>query len=272
MLRGNAGFAVAPRSSADCIGELHQSDMKRKPTGLSQRYEATLRQNLKAGAGASLLPALRLGRQAAAQGMETLGLARMHEQALVALALRKGPRGLLKQAETFFIEALAPIVATHRAAQQHQVDLRRLNGALDRRTLELAATNRQLRRDIGRRKSAEAALKKNGGHYTKLLQDSLRLQESLKELTQRVLTTQEVERLKISHELQDEIAQTLLGINVRLDTLKQESRNKSRRLKNDIASAEQLIVRSAQSVRQFAHKLDPSQPGSGNRSPATRRG
>ena len=165
-------------------------------------------------------------------------------------------------------------MATHRAARQHKVDLRRLNGTLDRRTLELAATNRQMRRDIVRRKKVEAALTKSTGHYTKLLKDSLRIQESLKELTQRVLTAQEVERLKISHELQDEIVQTLLGINVHLATLKQESRNNARGLKNDIASAERLVVRSAKSVRQFARKLDPSQPGSGNgnRSYATRRG
>jgi signal transduction histidine kinase len=246
--------------------------MKRKPTGLSQRYVATLRKNLKAGACASLIPALRLGRQAAALGMETLDLARMHEQALATLALPKDQRGLLKRAEIFFVEALAPIVATHRAARQHQVDLLRLNGALDRRTLELAATNRQLRRDIVRRKCAEAALKKSGGHYTKLLKDSQQLRESLRELTHRVLTAQEVERRAISHELQDEIAQTLLGINVRLASLKQESQNNTRGLKNDIASTERLVVRSARSVRQFARKLDPSQPGSGNRSHATRRG
>jgi len=43
------------------------------------------------------------------------------------------------------------------------------------------------------------------------LKDSLQLQEELRQLTHQVLAAQEEERKKISHELQDEIAQTLLG-------------------------------------------------------------
>ena len=104
-----------------------------------------------------------------------------------------------------------------------QFDLKRLNETLDRRTLELAATNRHLQRSIVRRKSVEAALKKSGEHYAKLLKDSLQLQEDLRQLTHQVLAAQEDKRKKISHRTQDEIAQTLLGINVRLLTLKQEA-------------------------------------------------
>ena len=52
---------------------------------------------------------------------------------------------------------------THRAARQSKIDLNRLNETLNRRTLELAATNRQLQRGIVRRKSVEAALKKERG-------------------------------------------------------------------------------------------------------------
>ena len=48
----------------------------------------------------------------------------------------------------------------------------------------------------------------------------MRLQEHLRHLTHQILAAQEDERKKISRELHDEIAQTLLGINVRLLTLK----------------------------------------------------
>ena len=71
----------------------------------------------------------------------------------------------------------------------------------------------------------ETALKKSGEHYAKLLKESLQLQEGLRQLAHQVLATQEDERRKISRELQDEIAQTLLGINVRLLSLKQEARS-----------------------------------------------
>ena len=116
---------------------------------------------------------------------------------------------------------------------------------MSRRTAELAATNLQLKRGVLRRKSVEAALKKSGVHYTKLLKDSLHLQEGLRQLTHQVLAAQEEERKKISLELQDEVAQTLLGINVRLLSLKQESRINTKGLKLEIASTQRLVAKSA---------------------------
>jgi signal transduction histidine kinase len=101
----------------------------------------------------------------------------------------------------------------------------------------------------------EAALKKSGIHYTKLLKDSLHLQEGLRELTHRLLASQEEERKKISLELQTEIAQTLLGINVRLLSLKREARINTKGLKNEIASTQRLVVKSAQSVRRVAREF-----------------
>jgi signal transduction histidine kinase len=228
--------------------------MKRKLILLSGRYLAALRKHLKAGPRASLQPALRAGRQAVGLGLDTLELARMHEHALGALNLYKSKNGLVKRAETFFSEALTPIVETHRAARQNKIDLNRLNEALTGRTAELATTNGLLQRGIVRRKSVEAALKKSGEHYGKLLKDSLQLQEELRQLTHQVLAAQEEERKKISHELQDEIAQTLLGINVRLLSLKKEAKANTKGLKNEIASTQRLVVKSARSVRLAARE------------------
>lgn len=229
--------------------------MKQKLIGLSQRYVTALREHLKPGSSGSFQPALRLGRQAVAFGLETLDLARVHEHALTLLKTSGVKNGLIKRAEVFFAEAITPIVETHRAAQQSKTDLNRLNETLGRRTAELAVTNRQLQRGIVQRKGVEAALKLSGARYSKLLQDSLKLQEGLRHLTHRVLAAQEVERRKISHELQDEIAQTLLGINVRLLTLKKEARNNTQGLKNEIASTQRLVVDSAKSVRRVAREF-----------------
>jgi len=229
--------------------------MNRELIGLSQRYVTALRKHLKQEPGASLQPALRLGRQTVVLGLETLELARIHERALVTLGLSNGKNGLLKRAEIFFTEALTPIVETHRAARRSKMDLHRLNETLNRRTLELGATNRQLQRGIIRRKNVEAALKKSGEHYTKLLKDSLQLQKGLRQLTHQLLASQEEERKKISLELQNEIAQTLLGINVRLLSLKQEARLNTKGLKNEIASTQRLLLKSAQSVRQVAREF-----------------
>ena len=229
--------------------------MKEKLTKLSQRYVTVLRKHLKQGATANLRPALGLGRQAAALGLETLELARIHERAVATLEGSDGKNGTTKRAEVFFSEAMTPIVETHRAALESKMELNRLTETLNRRTLELGATNRQLQRGIARRKSVESALKKSGAHYTKLLKESLQLQENLRQLTHQVLASQEEERKKISCELQDEIAQTLLGINVRLLSLKQESRSNTKGLKIEIANTQKLVVNSARSVRRVARQF-----------------
>lgn len=229
--------------------------MKPELIRLARRYQVALRKHLKQGPQASLQPALKLGRSAVALGLETLELARIHEQALAKAGLSSSHHGLIRRAERFFSEAITPIVETHRAARRSKTELNRINETLGQRTLELAVANRQLQRGIVRRKSVEAALKRSGVRYSKLLKDSLQLQEGLRQLTHQVLAAQEAEREKISHELQDEIAQTLLGINVRLLSLKQEARINTKGLKNEIADTQQLVAKSARSVRRTAREF-----------------
>ena len=229
--------------------------MKKKLTGLSQQYLSALRKHLLQGARADLQPALRLGRRAVSLGLETLQLARLHEQAVAELHLSFGRDGIDKRAEAFFAEALTPIVETHRAAQHSKIELKRLGETLKGRTLELAAANRQLQRGVARRKSVEAALKTSGENYARLLRESLQLQEGLRQLTHRVLASQEEDRKKISLELQNEIAQTLLGIKVRLLSLKLEARHNTTGLKKEIASTQRLVLKSARSVRRVAREF-----------------
>src|SRR5579863_1377999 len=115
--------------------------MKQKLIGLSQRYVAGLRKHLQQGPRASLQPALMLGRQAVTLRLETLDLARIHEQAVTTLELSSSKNGFIKRAEIFFTEANTSIVETHRAARQSKMDLSQLNGTLNRRTAELATAN-----------------------------------------------------------------------------------------------------------------------------------
>ncbi len=214
-----------------------------------------LRKHLEQGPQAGYLPALGLGRRAVVLGLETLDMARIHERAVSTLELSSRKDGFIERAQIFFIEAITPIEETHQAAREAKTHLVQLTEDLGRRTTELAATNRQLQRGIVRRKTVEAALKKSGERYASLLKDSLQLQESLRQLTHQVLEAQEDERQKISHHLQDEVAQTLLGINVRLLSLKQGARSNTRGLENEIASTQRLVAKSAQSVRRAARKF-----------------
>ena len=230
-------------------------NMKQKLTGLSQQYVAALRTHLRQGPRASLQPAHDLGCQAAALDLETLDVARIHDGALATLEASRSKDGLIKRAEIFFNEAITPIEETHRAALKANVRLSRLSQTLGRRTVDLAASNRSLKQDIVQRKTVEQALKKSGEHSRKLLKESRDLQKHLQRLTHQILLAQEDKRKKISRDLHDEIAQTLLGINVRLLTLKKEAAVDAGGLKKEIASMQWLVDKSVKSITRFAREF-----------------
>ncbi len=233
--------------------------MKARQAGLSRRYQAALRKHLKQGPGSSLRPALGLGRQAVAMGLETLDLARIHETALAALLLpsySSGTRGgMIKRAGSFFAQANTPIESTHRAALNASAHFRRTNKKLARRIADLAASKQHLREGIVQREGAEEALRRSGEHYTTLLDESRRLQKNLQHLTRQLLLEQEGKRERISRHLHDEIGQTLLGINVRLLALKIAAAADTEALTREIASTKQLVTESTKIIRRFAHEF-----------------
>jgi len=96
---------------------------------LSRRYRAALRAHLKQGRLANLDSAHGLGGQALADGMETLDLAKLHEQILVTEVLPACPPRkrsvLIKQAGIFFAVAITPIEKTHRNAREAAVQLKK---------------------------------------------------------------------------------------------------------------------------------------------------
>ena len=228
--------------------------MKRKLGALSGRYLAALRKHLKQSPSASLEPARGLGRQAVAIGLETLDVARIHARALATLEAADSKDGLIKRADIFFTETITPIEKTHRAALKASARLTRLNATLGRRTANLAASHRSLKRGIARRKTVELAFKKSREHYHVLLEESLALQKHLQHLTHCILSAQEDKRKKIGHDLQDEIAQTLLGINVRLLTVKKAAGHNAQSLQKEIASTQRLVHMSVRTIERFARE------------------
>jgi signal transduction histidine kinase len=232
--------------------------MKRKLTALSQKYLTGLKMHLKHGSRSSrsrASGARELGQLAVALRLEPLELAQIHERALAKLKFSEDETQFVKRADVFFTDVIAPLVRTHRSGQSKLVR-KRLNQTLNRRTAKLAATNRALKQGIARHKTVETGLRKSGEHSKKLLEESHHLQKHLQYLTRQMLSAQEDKRKKLSNSLQDEIAQTLLGINVRLLTLKQETVFNARGFKKDIASTQRLVEQSIRSINRFAHKLD----------------
>ena len=235
-----------------------QSDnMKQKLTRLSRRYAAALKKHLRRDSR-SIRPhgtARRLGREAAALKLETLDVARIHQGALAALELSRSRDGVMRRAEMFFAEAIGPIEETHPAAVKSRVLLSRLRRTLSRRMVNLAASNRSLKQGIVQRHTLEQSLKTSGKHSRKLLNESRRLQKRLRRLTHQLLSAQEDKRKRISRDLHDEIAQTLLGINVRLLTLKRGAAIDARGIQKEIVSTQRLVDKSVKSIKWFAREF-----------------
>jgi len=236
--------------------------MKRKLFNLSRRYQDALRTHLKQGWNASLQSARGVGSQALAAGLQTLDLAKLHEQTLVAELLPGCPPGkratLIKQAGIFFAVAIIPIEKTHLSTHEDAVYLKKIIEALSQRTVELAASNLELSLEVTQRKAMEEALKKSEHHYSQLLEQSDRLQQELRQLSRQILSAQEDERKNISRELHDVIAQTLTGINVRLAALAKEAAINTKGLDRNIASTQRLVEKSVDIVHQFARELRPA--------------
>jgi signal transduction histidine kinase len=232
-------------------------------TGFSRRYHAALRKHLKQPRpAADLRPAIGLGRQAMSAGLKTLDLARIHQQALIALVLPSYSPDtrdvMVRRAGAFFAETITPIEKTHRIAHEANAELDRTIRALNERAIELATSNRELRLEITRRKAAEKSLRKSELHYTQLLAQSRQMQEQLRNLSRQLLSAQEEERKIISRELHDVIAQTLTSINVQLANLKKEAMKNTNGLDRNITRTQRLVERSVDIVHRFARDLRPT--------------
>ncbi len=226
---------------------------------LSAHYLAALRTHLEQGPQASLLPAHDLGTEAVHVGLETLDLAKVHHQALESLILpdcSPSTRAeMALRAEAFFTEANVPIEKTHPSALDADADLQQLHERLGQRTLDLADSNRDLQQGITERISAEIALEDSERISSQLLRESRLLEQQLKDMAHRIMSADEVERKKMSLQLHDEIGQSLLGIHMRLLTLKKQMVVRHEDITQEIATTQRLVEDAVKTINQFAHEL-----------------
>jgi len=127
-----------------------------------------------------------------------------------------------------------------------------------RRLEALALANRELRAEIIQRQAVELSLKRSEQRQRQLLEQSRQLQEDARSLSRRLLHVQEKERKRISRELHDEIAQTLVGIHVHLENLTREVSIDPRVFKRKIIQTQRLVEKSVDSVQRFARELRPA--------------
>lgn len=236
--------------------------MKLKRTVLSARYLASLRAYLDRRPGTSGNDAKKLGEAALASGLATLDLARIHENALIALAashdLGNRRNDASKQAGIFFTRALIPLEADRRATRENNRQLLQRNETLRKHTAALATANRQLEREVARRQSGEVKLERAKERYLRLFLESQVTQDKLRQLTRQILSVQEEERKVISRELHDEVVQTLVGINVELSALGRGVPAGEETLSRKISRTQRLVEHSVNAVHRFARELRPA--------------
>src|SRR5438309_8412361 len=115
--------------------------MKRKLSAFSRTYHIALRQHLERSRRGTLQTPRVLGQRAINLTLDTLDLARIHEQALNKLILPNissaTRAAMVGRAGAFFARAITPIEETHRIALENNVQMDRLNQSLRQRSTAL---------------------------------------------------------------------------------------------------------------------------------------
>jgi signal transduction histidine kinase len=209
---------------------------------------------------AHALIAQQLGATAVEMELSTLDLAKIHDAALTELlSSPSSPTSediTTSRASVFFNEALTPIEKTHRSALDAAADLHEIHTDLDQRTKDLAASQREVIREKKERKKAELALRSSEETAAELIAESRMLEEELREMTRQTLSATEADRERMSLHLQDEIAQAMLGIHVRLLALKKAVSISHEDIAEQITTTERLIAQSVKMISSFANALD----------------
>jgi PAS domain S-box-containing protein len=123
---------------------------------------------------------------------------------------------------------------------------------------DMSSRNVKLKQEIVCRQLVEEDLRKNRKEQSRLLRQSRLQQKQLRALSHRILHAQEEERKRISRELHDVIAQTLVGISVHLSVLDQGNAASPESFRTQISNTRLLVESAVKIVHDFARELRPS--------------
>ncbi|MDF1811247.1 MAG: hypothetical protein P1V20_03505 [Verrucomicrobiales bacterium] len=226
---------------------------------LAAEYLVALRLHNEDDGDSHLETARKLGETAGELGLGTLKLAKMHVAALSDILSAPdsaaGEEAITAQATIFFNEALMQVEKTNRIALDAALELRKVKTDLNQATEDLATSRHAVKREIEDRELTESALLSRRDLADELLRESRHLEEKLREMTHRSLTANEAERQQMSLFLHNEIAQTLLGIHIKLLALKEAVSISHEDIAQQIATTQSIMAKSVETISHFADSL-----------------
>ena len=144
-----------------------------------------------------------------------------------------------------------------RLAVSDITDLKRAEDA-QLRLEALTVSNKELKQEIVQRLAVEQALRQSELEQRQLLTQARHMHAQLRHFSHQILQAQEEERKRISRELHDEIAQTLVGISVHLKAMTPEVTGKNQAFLKTLIDAKRLVEKSVDVVHRFARDLRPT--------------
>lgn len=112
--------------------------------------------------------------------------------------------------------------------------------------------------DVSERRQVLRELQESRAHYQNLFNESRAMEQTLRQLSKRMLNAQEQERAHLSRELHDEVGQTLNAMAMNLAGLGKHPSCQTPDLAARIADTVSLVNRTIENVHRFARELRPA--------------
>lgn len=123
---------------------------------------------------------------------------------------------------------------------------------------KISFRNLKLEKEIVARQKKEAEMRAKRKEQSDLLRQSCLQQKMLRDFSHRILNVQENERKRISRELHDVVAQSLVGINVHLAVLNRGGAASPASFRRQISKTQALVKKAVGIVHDFALELRPT--------------